>query len=94
MTEPHEAAQRIADLFAMLNPEIPSEDTDLIESGLMDSLQLVEFLTCLEDDMGVSVPIDELEPDDFRSEHHGVRARESGIPEVRRPRRNDWPIAC
>lgn len=67
MTEPAEAARRIADLFAMLNLEVPSDDTDLIESGLMDSLLLVELLTRLEEQMGISVPIDELEPDDFRS---------------------------
>jgi acyl carrier protein len=67
MTDTHEVALRIAELFAMLHLEVPSEDTDLIESGLMDSLLLVEFLTHLEEQMGVSVPIEELEPDDFRT---------------------------
>lgn len=69
MIDRNDTTQRIADLFAMLNLEVPAEETDLIESGLMDSLLLVEFLTHLEEQMGVSVPIDDLEPDDFRSLH-------------------------
>ena len=67
MTEPIEITQLIANLFATLNVDIPSEDADLFELGLMDSLVLVEFLTQLEEQMGVTVPIDELEPDDFRT---------------------------
>jgi acyl carrier protein len=65
MTEPIDITQLIANLFATLNVDIPSEDADLCESGLMDSLVLVEFLSQLEEQMGITVAIDELEPYEF-----------------------------
>ena len=50
-----------------LNIEVPSDETDLIEAGYIDSLALVELLFALEREFSVSVPLDELEIDDFRN---------------------------
>jgi acyl carrier protein len=50
-----------------LSVEVPSHDTDLIETGLLDSLALVSLLAELEQALGVELPLDELEVDDFRS---------------------------
>jgi D-alanine--poly(phosphoribitol) ligase subunit 2 len=50
-----------------LSVEVPSHDTDLIEAGLLDSLALVSLLAELEEALGVELPVDELEVDDFRS---------------------------
>lgn len=47
--------------------DIPSETTDLYESGAVDSLSLVEILVRLEEELGVQIRLDELELDDFRS---------------------------
>jgi acyl carrier protein len=47
--------------------EVPSADTDLLETGMLDSLQLVQLLLLLEQHFGFRIPIDRLELDDLRS---------------------------
>ena len=55
-------------LFAEeLNIEVPSDETDLIDGGFLDSLALVELLVEIEQRFGVRVPLDDLDIDDFRS---------------------------
>lgn len=59
---------RIAALFASkLNVQVPSFHTDLIDTGLVDSLTFVEFLAQLEQEFGIHVSLDDLELDHFRS---------------------------
>jgi acyl carrier protein len=50
-----------------LNIDVPSVEADLIESGLLDSLRLVELLLEIEAGLGHRIPIDEIELDDLRS---------------------------
>jgi acyl carrier protein len=50
-----------------LNIDVPSDETDLIEAGYIDSLALVELLFAIEREFSVSVPLDELEIDNFRN---------------------------
>ncbi len=47
--------------------EAPSADTDLMESGLLDSLTLVELMSNLEEQFGLHISFDEIEIDNFRS---------------------------
>lgn len=47
--------------------EVPSPDTDLIESGLLDSLRLVELLVEIEATLGQRIPLEEIELDDLRT---------------------------
>jgi acyl carrier protein len=59
---------RIQDLFfRVLNTEISSPDEDVIESGLLDSLGLIELLSELEHEFGIIADLAELEIDDFRT---------------------------
>jgi acyl carrier protein len=59
---------RVQRLFVeTLNLQAPSPDTDLIEGGLLDSLALVELLFALEREFGVSIALDQLDIDTFRS---------------------------
>jgi acyl carrier protein len=59
---------RVRAIFAdTLNIDVPSDETDLIEAGYIDSLALVELLFAIEREFAVSVPLDELEIDDFRN---------------------------
>src|SRR5438105_15882980 len=59
---------RVRQLFAeRLNLDIPSTNTDVIETGLVDSLMFVEFLAQLEENFGVSVALEDLELDNFRT---------------------------
>lgn len=59
---------RVQRLFVeTLNVEVPSPDTDLIEGGLLDSLALVELLFALEREFAVTIPLESLDIDTFRS---------------------------
>jgi acyl carrier protein len=64
----NEVSERLQRIFVdTLNIQIPSEETDLIEAGYIDSLALVELLFAIEREFAVTVPLDELEIDNFRS---------------------------
>jgi acyl carrier protein len=52
-----------------LNVLVDSPDVDLLESGLVDSVGLVELILQLEKHFEVTLPMDALEIDDFRSMH-------------------------
>jgi D-alanine--poly(phosphoribitol) ligase subunit 2 len=61
----------VRDLSALfsekLNIEVPSTEADLIESGLLDSLRLVELLLHIESSLGFRIPVDEIDLDDLRT---------------------------
>jgi acyl carrier protein len=60
--------ERVRRLLAeTLNVEVSSDETDLIDTGVIDSLALVELLAALERDFEVTIPFDELEIETFRS---------------------------
>ena len=68
MNEYAEVKGKLADIFLKhLNIEVPAGDTDLLATGIMDSLALVELLLRLEQTFGAGVSIDDLELDNFRS---------------------------
>ena len=68
MIEHHGIHRKLTELFARkLNLEVPSVDTDLLGTGLLDSMTLVELLAQLEETFGVSISFDDLELDNFRS---------------------------
>ena len=50
-----------------LNLDVPSIETDLVETGMLDSMQFVQLLLHLEEEFGVAVSLDNLEFDHFRS---------------------------
>lgn len=54
-------------LSNVTNADIPSDDIDLIETGMLDSLALVSFILELETAFGLSVSYDNLEIDNFRT---------------------------
>lgn len=59
---------RIAKLFVeKLNIEVASPDADLMESGVLDSLTLVELLAALEQEMGIKISLETLDLENFRS---------------------------
>jgi D-alanine--poly(phosphoribitol) ligase subunit 2 len=61
----------VGDIRAVLRDHltimVDSVDVDLLETGLIDSIGLVELILQLEDRFGISLPMDSLEIDDFRS---------------------------
>jgi D-alanine--poly(phosphoribitol) ligase subunit 2 len=50
-----------------LTIQVPSVDTDLVETGLLDSLALVELLFAIEQRFGVDLALGELDIENFRS---------------------------
>ena len=62
------STERVQRLFVeALNKEAPAIEADLIEGGLLDSLALVELIFAIEREFGVTIPLEELEIDSFRS---------------------------
>lgn len=50
-----------------LHLDIPSTELDLFEAGVLDSLAFVELLLHLEQEFGITVSVEELEVDHFRT---------------------------
>ena len=50
-----------------LSVEISSVDADLIQTGILDSLALVELLAYIEKEFGTEISLDDLEIEDFHS---------------------------
>ncbi len=60
--------ERLAILFRRrLHLEVPSLDTDLLETGLLDSLLIVDLLLHIERELGRTLPMETLELEDFRT---------------------------
>lgn len=68
MNENMELKEKLTAIFSQhLNIEVPASDTDLLVTGIIDSLALVELMLRLEQDFGMQIPVDELELENFRS---------------------------
>lgn len=50
-----------------LNIKVPAPDTDLIESRLLDSMQIVELLLQIEQQFGLRIDLEHVDFDDLRS---------------------------
>lgn len=62
------AIPRIQKAFrTVLNVEIEDPDQDVIDSGMLDSLGLIELLVEVEREFGVQLDLEELDIDDFRT---------------------------
>ncbi len=70
---PSVVGQLIALLRDELHIDVASPDTDLLESGLLDSLHLVLLLLQIEQRMGVRIALGDVELDDLRSVHRIAR---------------------
>lgn len=51
----------------VLQVEVPTRETDLIATGLLDSLGLVSLITEIELDLDFELPLDEFDVDSFRN---------------------------
>ena len=59
---------RVRQLFRdKLKLEVPSADTDLFETAVLDSMMFVDLLVHLEREFGVKVALEDIEFDHFRS---------------------------
>ncbi len=68
MTTTQDLDHALVGLFETdLNVAVPSADTDLLEGGLLNSVTFVELVMLLEERFGVTVPIDDIEVEQFRT---------------------------
>ena len=68
MSDSNRLRERIGGVIAgALHIEVASFDTDLFDTGVLDSLAFVELLVQLEQEFGVTTSVDDLEADNFRS---------------------------
>ena len=68
MSDRQDLIERLGKLFAeTFHIEAPAADTDLLESGILDSLQLVELLAQLEQRFGLRIRIEDIDLEDLRS---------------------------
>lgn len=59
---------RLSTLFAeTFHVDVPSADTDLLASGILDSLQLVELLLQIERHFDRKIAIDDIDLEDLRT---------------------------
>lgn len=68
MTDANAIVDRLGALFVeCFHVEVPSPDTDLLETGVLDSLQFVELLIQLEQRFGFRVKVEDINLDDLRT---------------------------
>ena len=68
MSNGNSMRERIAAIFSgALHLDVPSFDTDLFDSGVLDSLAFVELLLNLEREFGVTTSVEDLELEHFKS---------------------------
>jgi len=68
MSQPDPVAERVTSLIKDgLGIAVPDRDTDLFADGVLDSLSFVNLLLLLEREFEVSIPLEELELDSFRT---------------------------
>ena len=63
-----------------LNVKVPGPDADLIESRLLDSLQIVELLVQIEQQFGLRLEHDRVDFDDLRSLTRIARLIDASAP--------------
>ena len=57
---------RVSELFSRMHVEVPSVETDLFDSGILDSQKLVELLFFIEQDFKTPIDIQDFEIENFR----------------------------
>jgi acyl carrier protein len=68
MFQQNQLQQGIIEIFSQrFETRLSSDQTDLLETGLVDSVRIVELVLEIEQRFGVSLPFEELEIDDFRT---------------------------
>ena len=68
MTETNAVIERLGSVFAeSFHIEVPAADLDLLDSGILDSFQMVQLLFELEQHFGLRINIEDIDLDDLRT---------------------------
>ena len=83
MTDANVIIERLGALFVeSFHMDVPSPDTDLFETGILDSLQLVELLVQLERRFGFKMKIESIDLDELRTLARIARLVAAGTAEA------------
>ncbi len=79
MNDANAIIERLGALFVeSFHVEVPSSDTDLLETGVLDSFQFVELLFALEQRFGFRIKIESIDLDDLRTLSRILLRRRTG----------------
>ena len=68
MTDTNAIIERLGAVFVeSFHIEVPSADLDLLESGILDSFQMVQLLLEVEQRFGYRIKLEDIELDDLRT---------------------------
>ena len=67
MSTVHHVQSGVLEIFQRLGRDVPSCDTDVFETGVLDSIGFVELLAALEEEFGLVFHPDDLELENFRT---------------------------
>ena len=68
MTDANAIIERLETLFVKsFHIEVPSADADLLDLGILNSLQFVELLVQLEQFFGLRIKLEDIDLDNFRT---------------------------
>lgn len=60
--------EQLLELLKGIRPDVDFEnETELIDDGILDSFDVVSIISALDDEFGVQVRINELDPENFNS---------------------------
>lgn len=60
--------EELLKLLKEVRPDVDFEnETELIDDGILDSMDIVSIISCIDDVFGVQIRITELDPENFNS---------------------------
>ena len=60
--------EKLLEILSGIHPEVDFEtNEELIDDGILDSLDIVTIVTEIDAEMGVSIPAEEIVPENFNS---------------------------
>ena len=60
--------EQLLEILSGLHPEVDFENTeDLVDDGILDSLDIVTLVTEIDAEFGVTIPAEEIIPENFNS---------------------------
>ena len=61
--------EKLITILADIKPRVHFEEcTDLVDKGLIDSIDIVNIISAIETEFGIEIDPDEIDPDNFQSE--------------------------
>lgn len=71
---------KVVNILCEVNPKIQDNiETDLLESGILDSFEIVNIVMELEGEFGIEIEPEDIEPDNFKTVEAIVKLIEKNL---------------